>query len=135
MHGNRPGMTLRGVMEPTARDSSLFAEGGPTEATSPVLGLRASGTTTMRRLSEPLQRAPDDADPVSLDIPPMSKETLIAVLQHEAAEAKAARAAMEAEGGEPGEGGEIDAMFIESIIESAPEVVLLAVIKYLQSKQ
>lgn len=97
--------------------------------------LEASGERTMRRLAEPIQRAPGDSEPVST-APKLGIDAVIAELDRQVSEGAAARAAEKAAEAQEGamSGADLDAQFVQSILETDPHVVLRAVAEYLRGQ-
>lgn len=115
--------------------SRARAGGFPQAASQPPSFLDshiAQGTTTMRRLSEPIQRMPGDLDPTSQPLP-MSIESIMQVLQAQMMDVKQENeqtAQSESEGFEE----QAEMMFIESLLETNPQMVLNALMQYLQKR-
>lgn len=130
-------LTFTGMSKLKQDDFSRERPGGFAEAAPGLLsglGAVAEGTTTMRRLSEPLQRRAGDFDPTSQP-PPMDIETLMQVIRAQMGETKEMSevADPDSEAHEMAE-DEAETMFIESILETNPEAVLKALMKYISKR-
>jgi hypothetical protein len=129
-------LTFTGMSKLKQDDFSRERPGGFAEAAPGMLsglGAVAEGTTTMRRLSEPLQRQAGDFDPTSQP-PPMDIETLMQMIRDQMTEGKEAAEAQEGSPEHEAEEDAAETMFIESILETNPEAVLKALMKFISRR-
>lgn len=117
------------LVPPQPEGPSFVMPGVESAATRPL-------TTTLRRMSETLQRDPYDTATVSTDIPPGGAFDLIVELKRQRDEVKAARAAEEQnpEGHEVQE-QEAQRLFLQSLLEDDPYIVFELLVQYLEAKQ
>lgn len=132
--------TLRDMLSPETRTSHGFGthqgrENAPRDMHLPPGQAAFTGAKTMRRLSEPVQRDPNDTDPVSLNIEGGFGH-VIDELERQAAEMEQQRRLAERAEDEPMDAADdVDNMFIRSILDTDPEKVIRALVEYLRNRK
>lgn len=137
--------SFRDLLRPDARTSGSLGyaqQNSPRDMHLPPGQAGFTGSKTMRRLSEPLQRDPEDVDPVSTSIIGGGDMVLLqlereAEMYEQMKNDEPMDAAVQTERALEGgpEETDIDVQFLQSMLETNPEKVIRALVEFLKMRQ